>query len=406
MQRRLLKISSLSLFLFFISAVTLVCATAWAKTLEDPATGLQVEAPNKYQLTYNGDSTYTIKKKNSKTKANFVIGTTPLSAKLTADDFINASGMAVSKYSELDDSVLLAGKLGKKNVQVRFRPVGEVMEVVTYFGNNKKNKKSKKKKKKKKKKGGKKKTARQALSNQVASLTLAEINILDQIIRSRQGGTVVPLPVTIPVRKLTGADGTSAVVPDLPGWSFAAKDGIISGGNPSQGIVNLGIPSLVILPGFPHYGISNSFVSAEAAIAQVWPQAVATLGAQVQVLGVQAVPGTNGWLGTTFASSGMFGVQFQTLGRTWQALFVSGGVPIDAFSWFWYYSYIAVPVGSSPAIGNALMNTWATWDNSAASAKRLQDALNTIKNTVVPGNPIDPEVFDAIHQKWTDYIRS
>ncbi|MCB0353417.1 MAG: hypothetical protein KDD64_07835 [Bdellovibrionales bacterium] len=376
---------------------SLMCGTptlSSAAPLTEATTGLQVDAPKKFTLSYDQSGLYTIKKKKAKTKANFVIGTSPLSTKATADDYIASSDIKVQKYDELSDSILIKGKLGKKSIQVRFRPVGSEMEVITYFGKNGK---------KKKKRSSKGRTLRTSIQPRV---TVREIALLDQIIRSRQGGRVVPLPITIPTRQLVGIDGTSALVPNLPGWTFDARDGIISGGNPTQGIVNLGIPTLVILPGFFNYGVVSSFTTAANALATVWPQQVATLGAQVQVLAIQQIPGTSNWLGGgAYLDSGLFAVRFRFNNRTWDGIFVSGCAPIDFQSWLWYHSYIAVPVNGSQAIANALVNTWSTWDNSNANAARLQDALNTIATTVIPGNPIDPDVFDAIHQKWVDYIR-
>ncbi|MCB0317975.1 MAG: hypothetical protein KDD56_04405, partial [Bdellovibrionales bacterium] len=194
-----------SFLVFSLLIVSLICftsQTSFAVPLTESTTGLKLEAPKKFTLTYNGGGSYTVKKKKSPTKANFVIGTSPLSAKMTADDFINSSGMNVKKYLDEGDSILLKGKLNKKSVQVRFRQVGKQMEYITYFG--------------KKKKGKKKRSSR------VPRLTAAEVRLLDSIIRSRQGGRVIPFPVTIPMRRVTASDGTTALVPNLPGWTASA----------------------------------------------------------------------------------------------------------------------------------------------------------------------------------------
>lgn len=380
-----------ALFLVALSSMFLSMPLR-AATLTESSTGLTVEAAKKYSIKYNNDGTYTIKKKRSKLKATFTIGISPLSAKGTADDFIATSGAKVKKYQEQNGSVLLTlKKLGKlKNAKVRFRPVGSngEMEVITYTG---------KKKKKKKKRSARGRNLR---------LTAGAIRAFDRIIQSRQGGLRRQLPVTIPTRTIRAFDGTSAVVPNLPGWTFDARDGIISGGNINQGIVNLGIPTLVLFPGqFFNGPVMGAAVPPGQAIANIWPQQAATIGANLRVLSVQQVPGTDGWLGQNFFS-GLFAVRFALAGRTWQALMVSGVAPATDLSWLWYHSYIAIPeVGGSAAIGNALMNTWATWDNTNANAARLQSALNTIATTPLPGNPIDPAVFDAIHQDWVDYIK-
>ncbi len=393
----MLKVLPRLVFTVFTSLSILLLTsahTAFAVPQTEEVTGLTIDAPKKFLVGYD-DATglYTIRKKKSKTRAELLIGTSPLTLQQTADDFISSSGMKVKKYLEQGDSILLKGKLGKKSAQIRFKQSGSELEVIRYYG-------KKKKKKKKKKRNSRRSTL-------YPRLTAAQVRLLDRILATRQGGRIVPLPVTIPTQTLRGTDGTSALVPNLPGWSFDARDGIISGGNPTQGIVNLGIPTLVNYTGsFFNYGVKSDFVDLPTAIANVWPQQVARLnGGTIRVLGVQAVPGTTGWLGSSYAASGMFTVRFTFNGLTWDALFVSGAAPIDFDSWLWYHSYIAVPVGGSQVIANALVNTWSTWDNSAANATRLQNALNTILTTVVPGNPIDSDVFDAIHQQWVDYIK-
>jgi hypothetical protein len=84
---------------------------------------------------------------------------------------------------------------------------------------------------------------------------------------------------------------------------------------------------------------------------------------------------------------------------------VSGATPGPLWpsSWVYYYSMIGVREGGPGGIGPALMNTWATWDNSTANAARLRQTLATIASTRV--TPIDPTVFDRLHQDWVDYIR-
>lgn len=259
MKKTLIHILSLSLLSAFFATPLL------AKPLTESETGLTVDAPKKYTLSHVGDGLYRLKKKGSKNRADFVIGRSPFDAEGTADDYIESSGMKVKKYQRLSDSVLLTGKVKKKATTVRFRPVGDQMEVVTYFGKNKK-------KKSKKKKRNRRRSATR--TPETASLTLGQLRVLDRIIRSRQGGNVVPLPVTIPSRQVVGQDGTSALVPNLPGWQAFANDGIISAGHPTQGIANLGIPTLVGVPGSFFQGVTNRLVPADLAIAEIWPKQI------------------------------------------------------------------------------------------------------------------------------------
>jgi len=349
------------------------------RLLVEPETGLQMEAAGRFRLLHQGEGVYMLRR-GRMFRARFVIGKSPFDARRTAEDFVDFTSMRVSRFIEREDHVLVRGRNRQGPVAIRFRPLGGgLIEVATMTGRRNPDRQLNRS------------LARNANRRPPLFLRISprQIRQLSDILASQQGGRVIPLPVQVPVQTLTGP-GTSAVVPNLPGWNFQANDGIVSGGHPTQGIVNLGIP------------VAN-FVTADPAqaIFQLWPQFMASNGASIQVLGVRFIPNTGGWLGAGF-NSGMFTVRFRFNGLDWDALFVSG---VSTTNPLWYHSYVGVPVGSSPAIGNALMNTWATWDPSAAAQQRLQNALLTVLTTVIPGNPIDPTVFDRLHRDWTAYIR-
>jgi hypothetical protein len=117
------------------------------------------------------------------------------------------------------------------------------------------------------------------------------------------------------------------------------------------------------------------------------------------VTGIAAVPGSGGVLGANFESA-YYTVTFVTAGRAYEALFLAGSNDL-----MFYYSYIAVAAGGPGGIGLALLDTWRTWDPSAAVNVRLNQILATILTTPIPGSPIDPEVFDRANEAWSAYLR-
>ena len=243
----------------------------------------------------------------------------------------------------------------------------------------------------------------------VLPVTVGDVLALKQILNTRRGGVTVPLQVAIPVRRFTAPDGGStAIVPNLPGWTFTGGGGELSGFNANQGAFNFGTPVVVSNPNSPTAeGIIGFPVPPGQAIVDIWPQFVAQrAGLNLPVVSVVAGPGTTGWLGANF-SSGMYAVRLQLNGVPWTALFVSGVFDMgSSLGWGWYHTYIAVPDQGPGGIGPALINTWATWDNSAASNQRLNQALASILSTRVPGSgPIAWDVFEKAAHDWSDYIR-
>ena len=381
-----MKSSSSPLVLAFriltgLLAVCLLClvSNADAKVLKDKKTGLKVNAPKGYRLIAK-NGVYKVTDGDAYVK--FMRAYTPLSAKALAKQFKKKSKIKKSKLRKKGKKFVLNGKLKRKQVTIEFQPKGKYVDIVTF---------------------GRKKgrllsqplepvTAMAIQSDPAAFATIADVlNQLRSIAASRRGGRVLPLPVNLPMRQFS-AGGATALVPNLPGWTHDGAGGALSGGNPTQGTYGLGL-----------FWPLNGFVpvNSEAAIFQAWP---AISGNAVQVIAVARIPNTTGWLGANFDSA-MYTVRFRLAGRTWQGLMVSGSTVIGSTFW-WYQSYVAVPEGGPGGIAQALLNTWASWDPSSAATARLNQAIRTILTTVVPGNPIDPEVFDRTVEDFTDYIRS
>ncbi len=375
---------------FVVLLVTFSTGASFAAnvTLTDPQTGLTVSAPKGYSLKFSNGA-YTLRK--GKNYARFMLARSPLSLKDTASSFAKLSKISVKKRSNSSKSVTIEGKLKKRSVKVVFKQVGSFVDIVTY---------------------GTLSSSKQVTEGGAGyplrpeAITAQDIAQINRVLNTRRGGITVPLQVTIPMVRRTAPDnGSSALVPNLPGWSFSGGGGVVAGGNANQGLYSLGVPVVVGLPGFGAAVQSNP-VGPDVAIVQVWPQyAAVTSGAQVQVLQVRELAGTAGWLGPNFLSA-MYAVRFVLNGRVWVSLMVSGVFDMgSSIGWGWYQSFIAVPEDGPGGIMPALLQTWASWDNSNASAARLAQAVSTLASIRVNGFPIDPKVFEKTANAWSEYIR-
>ena len=360
----------------------------FAGVLRDRKTGLKVKAPGGFHLKAKG-GVYTVS--NGHQYVKFVLAYTGVGARETADQFIKLSHIKKSRKKKKGRAYTVTGKVKGKSVVVEFQPKGQNISIATYGGLG----------------GGKSAKFRVPTAGRLL-VTVADILTLKRIVASRRGGLIIPLSTPIPMRRFTGADGTSALIPNRPGWTAVANGGVFSAVNVNEGIVELGVPQYVNVPPWNAYGAPISpIVFAGQAIVNVFPQYAAINGATIQITAVQLVQGTAGWLGATAYDSGMFAIRFRALGRNWNGLMVSGVSTLfmDNVAWNWYHSYIAVPDNGVPGMGAALMNSWASWDNSAASQARLNQALATVLSTRVSGYPIDPEVFQVAADNWSAYIR-
>lgn len=287
----------------------------------------------------------------------------PLSVAETAKSFVKDSKMKRPRTKGKGKSATVTGTLKGKLVLVEFKQKGAYVDVAKYTPVLR----------------GRKR----ASPKLTPVVTLADVALLRRIVNSRRGGIVAPLQVTVPMRQFAQG-GASALVPNIPGWTFSGAVGGLDGGRLDHGTFALGI-------GIPMLG----YVPSNQCITNVWP----SLAPGIVVTGLAPIPGSAGSLGPSFESA-FYSVRFTYQGRTYQALFLSG-----SNNSLFYYSYIAVAVGGPTGIGPALLDTWRTWDPTPALNQRLNQITQTLLTTPIPGNPIDPVVFDRTQAAWTEYIR-
>lgn len=398
MRKAIIRIGSV--LLLPIVAALLLPAFAGAKTLREPTTGLTLKAPKGYKLKYrNGVFSLSAKGRY----AQFMTIRSPLSLTGTGDAML--AGIKAKKVK----GKKVTGSLFKANAKVRGRPValrlklvGTNTQVVVY--------------------GGSGAGAAAAAMADVAGLPAAraaalngrQIAALDRILRTRAGEPVRRVNVGIPFKRFQAPvnNGASADVPDLPGWDYNGTDtGYLYGGHPTDGFFELGGFIFVNYPSspfpYPQYPVADMPLP-DGALQNVWP-AWKKISGNYDVAFQQIVPiaGTENNLGAGYMSQ-MYEALFTVGGRPLRGVF-NIGVSDNAGSWFtWglYYSCAAEAVDGPGGILQALFNTWGSWNNSAASIARVQNALRTIASTrPIGGGPIDPDVFQAAADNWSEYIR-
>ena len=189
---------------------------------------------------------------------------------------------------------------------------------------------------------------------------------------------------TIPLRAFHSQDGgSSALVPDEPGWQFNGGNGAVQGINPQRGSFLLGYSASVFIPEsapgpIPASFLQGSYMNAATALMNIIPQ----LSPDVSNVQIREVV-RDGVL-PTYSSSALFRFDYSVNGRRWTGGAIVGTDDPSKYGnlvWKFYYSGIGVPVGSDPAVGAGLMKVWGSWDPSAAIARATSAQLKLINET-------------------------
>lgn len=355
---------SLRVLLLSVAAGGCLPVDAEAKKLKHGPTGFSATAPSGFRLKAS-NGIYSIKK--GRDSATVMKVSSPLDAKGVARSFISGARMKQSRVSGGGARVVVTGNIGSKATYVEVLGSGPVFTVKKYVTTLR----------------GKKSKQARALS----PLTLGDIALLRRIGNSARGGIVSPFQIDIPMQRFTQG-GATALVPNIPGWSYSGVGGAIDGSRPGQGFFSLGIY-------FPSQ--ASSFDPGQT-IVNDWPRISGNT-----ILGIQIIPGTGGILGSPF-NSATYMVRMSSAGVSYDAIMTSGVVSNpNGFGIDWYFSVIAVRTGAFPGLGNTLSQTWATWDASANRASRIASTIATIRST--PTVAIDRDVFDRIQSAWVSFIR-
>lgn len=397
---RVTRCAALAIALLALAAAPGAAASAAAPTLtgtlHDAKTGFTVHAPTGFKLSRR-DGVYTIAKGRLKlVYARAKTGQQPATA---GDAIARAIGATVSGRSASARSFHATLKTTKGTRVLELQRSGRFLRVATYTSGG----------------GSAHKSATAAAPMARAAITANEIALLRSIAATANGGRPVVLGSGVRLKPFTAQDGSAtAFVPDRPGWQFDGLKGVIEGANPNEGAFAFGVvfyvqtPATFVLLRDPRFPQAPSFLDAAGSLTTALPAWFAVC-CRAQMGNVQItgqLPGSEQFLGPGY-SSGFFTADFTLNGRAWQGVFLLGSNPTTGVdgTFYVYYSYAAVPVGTSPAIGAALLETWSSWNPSADQARRRNETLATVLSTHFSGGPIDQAVFDKAAADWDAYLR-
>jgi hypothetical protein len=383
-----------------ILALCLLVPTASAANLKDTATGLAIKAPSGYKLKF-ANGVFTLKGPNR--YVQFMSFRSPFGVKQTGDVVLAGIKAKKVKNRKVSSKRFQAtAKVKNRAVTIRLLTTNGVTQLAIFGGKG----------------GGKASSVAldRGSATPIAStsaLSGAEVASLEKILRSRTGEPVQDINIGIPTKKFTAPvnNGASADVPDLPGWQYSGTDtGYLVGGSADGGF-ELGGFIFVNYPTapFPAPQFPTAPLTAPAqALVNVFPKWKQISGAgTITFQQINPLTGTDGNLGTGFVSQA-FEVLMTMNGMPVRGVF-NVGVTDNAGSfltWGFYFSYAVERINGPSGILNALLGTWGSWNNSAASIARLESAVKTIQSTrPAGGGGIDPAVFQKAADSWDEYIR-
>jgi hypothetical protein len=221
--------------------------------------------------------------------------------------------------------------------------------------------------------------------------------------------TEAPIALTT----FTAADGTAtAQVPAEAGWIVDGSKGMIDGINFSRGEFELGLNAPIITPEADPYhlepGYEADYQTAAQAVTNAWPALRSSVYPISNVRILSVVPGTTDTFGPGW-DSGLFEVSFDQRGATWHGFAAVGTYNFpSAGNWLFYISEIAVPDGTDPAVGAALVKAWASFNPTVAEQQRLAQAAidqQQVQNDILDANDYRLHVIDKTDYNWDQIIQ-
>ncbi|MBJ7355007.1 MAG: hypothetical protein JHC98_09295 [Thermoleophilaceae bacterium] len=357
-----------------LAAVCLVAPAAPAATLKNKATGMTLKAPSGYKLKFH-ESVFSLRGPGR--YVQFMSFRSPMGVKQTGNIVLAGIKAKRVKHKTVTSKRFQASaRVKRRAVTVRLLTSKGVTQLAIF--------------------GGSRSTA-----------------ALERILRTRRGEPVQDINIGIPMKKYTApvTNGASAMVPDLPGWRFQGNDSGYIGGQSKDGIIELGSFTFVNYPTnwFPDPQFATAaFQPPAQALANVFPSwKLRSVSASVSFQQINPLAGTEGNLGPGYQSQA-FEVSLIADGVPMRGIFNVGTTESlgSSLAWGLYYSYAVEKVGGASGILDALLTTWGTWNNSAASAARIKSALESLQKTrPVGGGAIDDDVFQNAADAWDEYIR-
>jgi hypothetical protein len=395
-------------------------------TLTDHATGFTVRAPRDFTLSRTAKG---VEKVFSRTRGAFVnyllVASSETPAKVAAT-VISQSKSTISSSTQTPTSytatVVHAGH--RERFQVRQVAAGKLALVAWGVHKVAKHTAPTKGKRSHGRRGG-----HRALTMEVArAAAVSPLEpLLEQIAGTTRGGRAVSVPIEnkanpvapVALQPFTNSDhSATAQVP--VGFNCGGSKGIIECLDTAHGGIEFGVGMPVCVPGSTkafyaeHVAGESALCPAIAGYEEGTAAATTLWGPALDRL-INA-----GIAGVTLVSSkpvsfAGFNASFDLLrftrnGVPWEAAMIAATTTAtgSAEEWLFYYSDVSAPQSGNSAYGQALAQSWASFNPSAAEGQRLAESENDQKQTtqiIQEANAFRQEVFEEADENWDAYIR-
>lgn len=389
-------------------------------TLTDHATGFTVRAPRDFALTRNAKGVEKVFSKTRGAWINYLLVASSATPAAVAATLIAQSKSSVASSKQTPTSytatVIHAGH--REHFSVRQVAPGKLALIA--WGVHKPSKH--KGKSKSKATHGKHRALKASVAHTAAASSIEPL--LEQIAGTTQGGKAATAPVekkenrVAPVALQSFTDSDHSATAQVPvGFNCGGSKGFIECLDPAHGGIEFGIGEPVCVPGsgkayYTEHGDPicpsiASYEEATAAATTLWGPTLDRL-VNAGIAGVTLVSSKPVSFAGFNASFDM--LRFTRNGVPWEAAMIAATTTAtgNAEEWLFYYSDVSAPQSGNSAYGQALAQSWASFNPSAAEGQRLAESENDQKQTtqiIDEASAFRQEVFDEEDENWDAIIR-
>ncbi len=389
--------------------------------LRDPVTGFTVRAPSDFTITRTPKGVEHVSSKTRGVFVNYLLVNSAGTPASVAQTLIAQSKSTVS-YSRQSATSYTAGLIhGGHAETLEVRQVTSGQLAVIAWGT------AKAPSKHANKPAGKRRARKASLARAAAAEPLDAL--LQQIANEARGGKAVAAPVQKALKRVTPVTlqsftntDRSATAQVPAGFNCAGSRGVVECLDPAHGAIEFGLGMPVCVPGYTKAwtaehvagesalcpGISAFIESSATAATTLWAQTLDRLInagiANVTLVKSQSVHFEPGW------NASFDLLRFTRNGVPWEAAMFAATTANtgSAEEWLFYYSDVSAPQSGNSAYGQALAQSWASFNPSAAEGQRLAEVENDQKATTQDIDEADAfrqEVFEEANENWDAYIR-
>ncbi|HXW58917.1 MAG TPA: hypothetical protein VEJ23_05505 [Solirubrobacteraceae bacterium] len=399
-------------------------------TLTDHATGFTVRAPRDFSLTRTSKGVEKVFSKSRGAFVNYLLVATAEAPAKVAATLIAQSKSTVTSSTQTPTSytanVVHAGH--RERFQVRQVSSGK-LALIAWGVHKVVSKRTGKSKGKPSHGKGPKQGGHRALKASTANAAAASSlePLLEQIAGTARGGKAISTPIEkkanpvapVALQPFTNSDhSATAQVP--VGFNCGGAKGIIECLDTAHGGIEFGVGMPVCVPGSTKAYYAEhvpgetalcpaiaGYQESTAAATTLWGPALDRL-VNAGIAGVTLVTSKPVSFAGWNASFDL--LRFTRNGVPWEAAMIAATTTAtgSAEEWLFYYSDVSAPQSGDSAYGQALAQSWASFNPSAAESQRLTESENAQKETtqiIDEADAFRQEVSEEADENWDAYIR-